>query len=104
MAIVMAMVILSSSRSAKGSDGGYSDEGGDDGNGDGDGDGDSQCKFNGEKFFFQIFFFNTAKLVRLGGILAYWPPFGILAHASKSAGIVALFSYFISISHPFLNF
>ena len=51
MAIVMAMVILSSSRSAKGSDGGYSDEGDDDGNGDGDGDGDSQCKFAGEIFF-----------------------------------------------------
>ena len=67
MAIVMAMVILSSSRSAKGSNGGYSDEGDD--NGDGDGDGDSQCKFDGE-----IFFFNTAKAFRLGGILAFWPP------------------------------
>ena len=57
MAIVMAMAILSSSRSAKGSDGGYSDEGGDDGNGNGDGDGDSQCKFDGEENFFFKFFF-----------------------------------------------
>ena len=40
------------------------------------------------------FFFNAAKLFRLGGVLAFWPPFGILAHASKSAGIVALFSIF----------
>ena len=46
-----------------------------------------------KKQFFQIFFFNTAKLFRLGGILAFWPSFGILAHASKSAGIVALFSF-----------
>ena len=53
-----------------------------------------------EKNFFK-FFFNTAKLFRLGGILAFWPPFGILAHASKSAGIVALFSLFFCPLAPF---
>ena len=41
-----------------------------------------------EKKNLKFFFFNTAKLFRLGGILAFWPPFGMLAHASKSAGIV----------------
>ena len=45
-----------------GGDGGYSDEG----DGDGDGDGDSQCKFDGEIFFY----FNTGKVFRLGDILA----------------------------------
>ena len=45
----------------------------------------------------EIFLFNTAKLFRLGGILAFWPPFGILAHASKSAGIVALFPIMINL-------
>ena len=65
MAIVMAMVILSSSRSAKGSDGGYSDEGGDDGNG----DGDSQCKFDGEKKIFQIFFSTMSSFL---GSVEFW--------------------------------
>ena len=71
MAIVMAMVILSSSRSAKGRDGGYLDEGDDDddGDGDGDGDGDSQCKFDGEKIFFQIFFSTLPSFL---GSVEFW--------------------------------
>ena len=46
-----------------------------------------------EKYFF---YFNTAKVFRLGDILAlhwhFWPPVGILAHAS----IVALSSFFFT--------
>ena len=87
MAIVMAMVILSSSRSAKGSDGGYSDEGGDDGNGDGDGDGDSQCKFNGEKRGIQNFFSTLPSFL---GSVEFWhfgPP---LAFYPTLANLLAL--------------
>ena len=70
MAIVMVMVILSSSRSTKGSDGGYSDEGDDDG--DGDGDGDSQCKFDGEIFFSTLpSFLSSVEFWHFGPPLAF---------------------------------